>query len=65
MELVPADLLPRPEIFSQHEVSEIAGDPHFARPSLSGFVSSTATGCARLKIWPTTHDQSPVDSRHR
>lgn len=37
MELVPADLLPRPEIFSQHEVSEIAGDPQLRTALLERF----------------------------
>ncbi|HVQ59489.1 MAG TPA: hypothetical protein VMS60_11350 [Solirubrobacterales bacterium] len=37
LELVPADLLPRPEIFSQHEVSEIAGDPQLRTALLERF----------------------------
>ncbi len=37
MELVPADLLPRPEIFSQHEISEIAGDPQLRTALLERF----------------------------
>ena len=37
LELVPADLLPRPEIFSQHEVSEIAGDAQLRTALLERF----------------------------
>ena len=37
LELAPADLLPRPEIFSQHEVSEIAGDAQLRTALLERF----------------------------
>jgi hypothetical protein len=37
LELSPEDLLPRPEIFSQHEISEIAGDPQLRTALLERF----------------------------
>jgi energy-coupling factor transporter ATP-binding protein EcfA2 len=37
LDLSPEDLLPRPEIFGQHEVSEIAGDPQLRTALLERF----------------------------